>query len=81
MASEWKNIGSIRMSKDNKPYIKISENVTLEADVVVQMQDPRLKLKEAVAAGRLSEEKAAERLAKIPTYIKYDLVLPPPKKS
>ena len=79
MSNEWKKFGSIRL-KDNKPYIKITEDITLPKDAIVQVQDPRQRLKDSVSAGRITEEKAEEYLANIPAYVKYDLVLPPPKK-
>lgn len=79
MAEPWKRIGSVRKGKTGNFYLKVNETVTLTAEDNVQLQDPRKKLKESVDAGRLSEEKAAEIEAKIPDYIKYELVLPPRK--
>lgn len=77
MAAEWLKIGSLRKNQKGNFYIKVSADVNLSKDDVIQVQDPRKKLKESVDAGRLSEEKAAEIAAKIPEYIKYELVLPP----
>lgn len=79
MSNEWKRLGSVRKGKTGNHYIKMTETVTLTKDDVIQLQDPRKKLTESVAAGRLSSEKAAEFAAKIPDYIKYELVLPPKK--
>lgn len=81
MADKWLNVGSLRKSQKGEFYIKINENVSLNKGDVIQVQDPRKKLKDSVTAGRLSEEKAAEYAAKIPEYVRYDLVLPPPKTS
>lgn len=78
-SNEWKRLGSVRKGKTGNHYIKISENVTLSKDDVIQLQDPRKKLNESVASGRITEEKAAEWLAKIPDYIRFELVLPPKK--
>lgn len=80
MSNTWKTVGEVRQDKNNKYYLKVTEGTTLNSGDILQLQDPRKKLKESVAAGRLSEEKAAEIAAKIPTYIKYNVVLPPPKK-
>jgi hypothetical protein len=77
MANEWKEIGSVRKGKTGNFYIKVKETVTLTAEDNVQLQDPRKKLTESVAAGRLTQEKADAIAAKIPEYIKYSLVLPP----
>jgi hypothetical protein len=77
MAGEWKRLGSVRVSKTKSFYIKLNEDITLSKDDAIQLQDPRKKLVESVAAGRLTQEKANEILAKIPDYIKYELVLPP----
>ena len=77
MAAEWKKIGSVRTGKTGNFYLKVDADVTLSKDDVLQLQDPRKKLRESVAAGRLDEEKATAMSEKIPTYIKYDVVLPP----
>lgn len=77
----WKKVGSLRKNSKGNFYIKLDEDVTLKKDDVVSVQDPRKKLKESVAAGRLSQEKADEIATKIPEYIRYELFLTPPKES
>jgi hypothetical protein len=85
MAEKWKQLGSVRVGKtkpDGSPggfYIKVTEAVTLTPDDVIHLQDPRKKLTESVAAGRLSEEMAETYREKIPSWVKYDLVLAPKK--
>lgn len=82
MANEWKKFGSVRVGKTpGSFYMKIDSAITLGPNDAVFLQDPRKKLKESVAAGRLEEGRAAEMAAKIPEYIKYELVLAPPKKA
>lgn len=78
-AQQWRKIGTVRKSKTGGNYIKIDEDVTLSKDAVVQLQDPRKKLEDSVAAGRLTEEKAEAIRSKIPDYIRFELVLPPPQ--
>ena len=75
-----KKLGSLRKSEKGSLYIKIDEGVSLDAGAVIQLQDPRKKLDESVEKGRLSQERADEIRAKIPDYIRYELVLAPPKK-
>lgn len=75
----WKTVGSLRKSNKGGLYIKINEGVTLSKDDVLQLQDPRKKLQASIDAGRLTEEKGAEMIAKVPEYVKYDVVLPPKK--
>jgi sulfite reductase beta subunit-like hemoprotein len=77
MSSAWKKIGSLRKSQKGSNYLKIDNDVTLKKGDVVQLQDPRKSLDAAVAAGRMDSEKAEGIKAKIPEYIKYDLVLAP----
>lgn len=79
MAGEWLKIGSIRKGKTGNLYIKVDKGVTLTEGESLQLQDPRKKLSDSVAAGRLSEEKAAEFAEKIPDYIRYEVVRPPAK--
>lgn len=81
MSNEWKKFGSVRVGKTaGQFYMKVDSSITLGPNDAVFLQDPRKKLKESVAAGRLDEARATEMAAKIPEYIKYDLVLAPPKK-
>jgi len=69
----WTKVGTIRKSKKGGLYLKIDADVTLKKDEVLNMQDPRKKLDDSVAAGRLTEEKAEEIRAKIPDYIRQEL--------
>ena len=79
MSNQWKQVGQVLADKKDskKFYLKVKEGVTLNAGDILQLQDPRKKLTESVEAGRLSNEKAEEIRAKIPSYVKYDVVLPP----
>lgn len=80
MSEVWKNVGSLRKGKTGSLYITVQEDVVLKKGDVLQLQDPRKKLEAGAAAGRMSTEAAQERIAKIPDYVRYDVVLPPPKK-
>lgn len=79
MAEAWLKVGAVRKADSGAHYIKVFEAVSLKKDDVLQLQNPRTKLKESVAAGRLSEEEAEKRLAALPEYLVYDVVLPPRK--
>lgn len=79
--SAWKKIGSLRKSQKGSNYLKIDSDTNLKKGDVVQLQDPRKSLDAAVAAGRMSAEKAEEIKGKIPEYVRYDLVLAPPKAT
>lgn len=77
--SSWLTVGEILVSKAGSPYIKFKEDFEVKQGMTLTMQDPRTRLEEAVAAGRMTEEQAQERAAKIPEFVKYSLVLPPSK--
>jgi hypothetical protein len=79
MAESWKKVGTLRKSKSGGLYIKVEEGVTLTKDAVLQLQDPRKKLQQAVEAGRMEESVAKERIAKVPDFIRYEIFLVPPK--
>ncbi len=78
--SSWLTVGEILVSKAGSPYIKFKEDFEVKQGMTLTMQDPRVRLEEAVAAGRMSEDEAQERAAKIPEFVKYSLVLPPAKE-
>ena len=77
MSNNWLKVGTLRKSKTGSLYVKVDEGVTLTKGDVLQLQDPRKKLQASVEAGRLSQEAAAEKAAKIPDYIRYEVVKPP----
>lgn len=75
----WLKLGTLRKGKEGKLYLKFDEDVTLKKGDVVQLQDPRKSVGRLQEKGFLDEAKAAERLAKIPDYIRYEMNLPPKK--
>lgn len=75
--SAWKSVGEILSSKAGKLYIKFKEDISVSAGSTLMIQDPRVNIQEGVSAGRLTEEQAEERLAKIPDFVRYTLVQPP----
>jgi hypothetical protein len=75
--ANWEKIGSVRRGKTGNNYIKIDNDVTLKAGRIVQIQDPRKRLDEMVAKGKMDADKAEEYKEKIPDYILKELVLPP----
>lgn len=78
--TQWKKLGSLRKSQKGGLYLKIDETVTLEKGASLQLREPRKSLDEAVAAGRMSSEKAEEIKGKIPEYIRYEIFLAPDNK-
>lgn len=78
--SKWKKIGSIRKGEKGDLYIKIDDTVSLLKGSTVQIQDPRKRIATAKENGKLSEEVADEMLSKIPDFIRYEIILPPPKR-
>jgi hypothetical protein len=78
--SPWKPVGEILKSKAGKLYVKFKEDFTVEAGSTLMIQDPRVNIQEGVTAGRMTEEQAEERLAKIPEFVRYNLILPPSKE-
>lgn len=79
--AKWLKVGEILTSnkKEGELYIKMKEDVSLKTGQTLQIRDPRKSLEEAVNAGRLSEDKAETILSKIPDFVRYELILPPPR--
>lgn len=76
----WKKLGSLRKSDKGSLYIKIDEEITLTKGLNLQLFDPRKSLDKAVANGKMSQEQAEERKAKIKEYIRYEIFLGPENK-
>lgn len=77
--SAWSPVGEILSSKAGKLYVKFKEDFSAPANSTLMIKDPRVSLEEAVAAGLLNEEKAQEMAAKIPEFVRYQLIKPPEK--
>lgn len=78
----WTKVGSLRKSKHNGAfYIQVDGDVSLKKGTTLSVQDPRKKLQESVEAGRLTQERADEMLAKIPEYIRYEIFVTPPREG
>lgn len=75
MAKTFTKVGSLRKSQKGGLYIKLDADVSLKAGESLTLQDPRKSLDSAVAAGRMNETKAEEIKAKIPEYVKYDVIV------
>lgn len=71
----WIKVGTIRKSKKGGLYLKVEADVTLAKDAALQIQDPRTKIKDAIAAGKMSESQGTERLAKLPEWLSKDVFL------
>lgn len=77
--AKWQNIGTLRKNEAGKLYIKFDQDVTITKGSVLQLQKPDEAIKRLAELGFLDEAKAKARLEAIPEYIKYNVVLPPPK--
>ena len=75
--SRWLEVGTVLKSKKGGSYIKIKEDVTLKAGTILQVEDPRETLQKMVSNGKMDQQKAQERIAKIPEYVLKTITLPP----
>jgi hypothetical protein len=73
--AKWIKLGTIRKSKKGGLYIKVDTDIKLLKDSALQIQDPRKKVKDQVASGKLTEAQGEERLSKIPEYIRQEIFL------
>lgn len=76
---KWLVVGSLRKNQKGDFYIKMNEDISLKKDQSLTVRDVRKNIQNLAARGFITETEAQERIAKIPEYVKYDLVLAPPK--
>lgn len=74
--TKWKNVGTLRKSKKGGLYLKITE--AIESGASITLRKPQDSIEALLTRGFITEEQAEERLAKIPEYIKYELLVAPP---
>jgi hypothetical protein len=74
--AKWTKVGSVRKAKSGKgSYVYFDSDLTVKKGSMLQLQDPRVKLTESLAAGRLDEKRAEEIRSKIPEYITREVFL------
>lgn len=76
-SKKWTEIGSIRMSQKGKLYIKLDSVEGLEDGVALQIEKPEDKIKRLHELGYIKDEDLEKRLEQIPSWLKYQIVLPP----
>lgn len=77
---KWLKVGQILTKKDGNGYnVKIDADVTLKKGTYLQVTKPQDEIQRLVANGIITEEQGEERLAKIPDFVKFNLILPPAK--
>lgn len=80
--SAWRDVGTVFARKDGEGFfLKINENVTLEKGQILNLEAPQDRIERLFKMGYLDEEKAEERLERIPETVKFDVILPPPMKE
>lgn len=80
MSDKWINdIGTIRLSKEDKLYIKVDKAITLEPGDVLTLRSKKDEIAQSLKAGKISEDRAEELLEKT-SFIKYTIHKAPKKK-
>ncbi len=76
---QWLEVGSVlRDKKDStRSYIVLKNDVTLKKGAVLQLQKPQEQITRLLERGVITEEAAQERLAKVPSFVLFNVVLPP----
>lgn len=77
-AKKWLKVGSMLAKKDGDGYyLKIEADIP--AGCILRMEKPADRLNRLAEKGIISQDEADEKAAKIPDFVKFELILPPPK--
>ncbi len=90
-SKSWPKIGTLRKSETGV-YIKLEDNVTILVDgspiemnqkKTVRLENPRDKVNQLYDRGHIDEATKDKRLEKLEelSWLKYELIVPPPKPS
>jgi hypothetical protein len=77
---EYITIGSVMVGKDGSSYISVSKDVQITINgkaftgKYISLQSPADKFKRMADKGKISADEAADKIAKIPEYIKKEVV-------
>lgn len=69
----WNKLGQLKKSKKGSLYIQLEKDVTLKSGASLQLQDPRKGIQRGVESGKLTQEAADEKIARVPEFVKYDV--------
>lgn len=76
--SGWLEVGTIFGRKDGSGFfLSVKADVTLKEGDNLQLRTPQERIEGLLKAGQITEEQAETRLSKVPSTIKFDVVLPP----
>jgi methionine salvage enolase-phosphatase E1 len=67
-------IGEALKSKAGKTYLKVKKDVSLKADDVLFLSDPRDYVERLKSQGEITPEEATVRLTRIPAFHIYDII-------
>lgn len=78
MSKKWQNVGSMRKGKEGDSYyIKVDQDI--KAGSVVRCERPAERIQRLADLGKITQDEANEKIQKVPDFVKFDLILPPPK--
>lgn len=73
----WARLGSMLQAKSGGYYLKFEEDVTIKAGETVLLRKPADEVQRLADRGVIDQAKADERIAKIPEFVKFNMVKPP----
>jgi len=77
---EYVTLGSVMVGKDGSSYISVSKDVQITINgktfsgKYISLQSPADKFKRMADKGTITQDEAAEKIAKIPEYVKKEVV-------
>jgi len=78
--SKWQTVGKVYNRKDGTGrFLKITEDVTLKKDMILNLQDPEESLKRIAKALNWSSDELNAKVEKLPEGLVAEVVLPPPR--
>lgn len=82
MSKKWQKVGAVLKKKSGEGfYMKVEQDIP--AGTVLQLQNPVERVERLtqflVEKGEITQDEADTKIAAVPDFVKYDLILPPPK--
>lgn len=77
MAKKYQRVGQMLQSKSGSYYLKFKTEdkspVVIESEDVIYMDKPEDTINKFLEMGKMSEQEAKEKIAKIPGFVKFNL--------
>jgi hypothetical protein len=70
----YRQVGAVLNNKEGSPYLQFNQDVIIPAGTILALQRPKDQIDFLVEKKHISQEEGEKRLAKIPDYVRFNVL-------